>query len=144
MAREMSPDEVERLLAEQFVVRIGCTRNDEIFVVPVAYAWDGNSILAFSYEGRKLEMMRAEPEVCIEIDDVVHFGKWRSVVAWGKFEELKGEERANAKELLARRLDPEIRESLSRTRLDRAMADDPPPVVFRITLETITGRVEGA
>ena len=142
MAREMTRDEIEELLSEQFVVRLGCTREEEIFVVPVAYAWDGTSILAFSYEGRKLEMMRAEPHVCIEIDDVEHFGRWRSVIGWGRFEVLEGDERRQAKEALARRLEPVIRDSRSRSRLERGMADDPPPTVFRIRLDTMTGRIE--
>ncbi|MDX1582138.1 MAG: pyridoxamine 5'-phosphate oxidase family protein [Thermoanaerobaculia bacterium] len=143
MAREMRSDEIDELLDEQYVARLGCRSGDEIYVVPVAYARDGRAIHVFSYEGRKLEMMRREPRVCVEIDDIEHFGRWRSVIGWGKFEELAGEDRARAKALLARRLEPEIFDSISKKRLEAAMADDPAPVVFRIRLETITGRAEG-
>lgn len=143
MAREMSRGEIDELLTEQFVLRLGCRDRGEIYVVPVAYAWDGATIFAFSYDGRKLAAMRSDPDVCVEVDSVEHFGSWRSVIGWGTFEELEGDERARAKQLLASRFTPHLRDSESRNRLARAMADDPPPVVFRVVLDAITGRIEG-
>lgn len=143
MAREMTRGEIDALLSEQFVVRLGCRAGDETYVVPVAYAWDGSAIVAFSYEGRKLAAMRSHPRVCVEIDSVEHFGNWRSVIGWGTFEELEGDERHRAKQLLAARFAPHLRDPESRMRLDHAMADDPPPIVFRIVLDEMTGRSEG-
>lgn len=142
MAREMTRGEIDELLASQFVVRLGCHAGGDIYVVPVAYAWDGSAIVAFSYEGRKLTMMRTAPAVCVEVDAVVHFGSWRSVIGWGVFEELSGDERERAKAILASRLTPLLQDDESRTRMSRAMADDPSPVVFRIHLDRVSGRIE--
>lgn len=143
MARDMTAAEIDALLSEQYVVRIACRDGDELFVVPVAYARDALGIVAFSFEGRKLTMMRADPRVCVEIDDVTHLGRWRSLVGWGEFEELRGHDRLEAMGRLGARLGPLLHDRKSRERLDRALADDPAPVVFRIRLGTITGRIEG-
>lgn len=145
MSREMSRDEIDELLAGQFVIRLGCRDGADVYVVPLAYAWDRDedAVVAFSYEGRKLSAMRSDPRVCLELDAVEHFGKWQSVIAWGEFEELDGTERVRAKELLAARLSPHVRDEVSRSRMARAMADDPAPVVFRIRLGTVSGRAEG-
>lgn len=145
MSREMSRDEIDELLDGQFVIRLGCRDGEEVYVVPIAYAWDrdADAIVAFSYEGRKLSAMRSDPRVCLELDAVEHFGSWRSVVAWGEFEELEGIDRVGARELLAERFAPHLKDETSRSRLARAMADDPPPVVFRIRLGQVTGRSEG-
>lgn len=139
----MNRGEIDELLSRQFVLRLGCHAGGEIYVVPVAYAWDGAAIFAFSYDGRKLSAMRSDPDVCVEVDSVEHFGSWRSVIGWGRFEELEGDERARAKEVLASRFAPHLKDPESRKRLARAMADDPPPVLFRVLLTKVTGRIEG-
>jgi nitroimidazol reductase NimA-like FMN-containing flavoprotein (pyridoxamine 5'-phosphate oxidase superfamily) len=41
-------------------------------------------------QGRKVEMMRQNNEVCFEVDEIYDMSNWKSVVAWGAFEELKG------------------------------------------------------
>ncbi len=142
MAREMSRGEIDELLSGQFVVRLGCHEEHQSYVVPVACAWDGEAVVGFSYEGRKLTAMRRNRRVCVEADEVEHFGKWRSVIGWGQFEELAGEARDRAKELLASHLTPHVEDEESRRRLASAMRDDPAPVVFRIRLDEMTGRAE--
>lgn len=143
MAREIDRSEIDAILGEECVVRIGCAAAGEIFVVPVAYVYDGESLLAFSYPGRKLEMMTAEPRVCFEIDRIAHLGNWSSVIGWGIFEVLEGESRERGKRMLAERLSGRLVDEVSRERLRRAMSDDPGPVVFRIIIESVSGRSEG-
>ena len=35
-------------------------------------------------------MMRENPWVCVEVDHMDNLANWRSVIAWGRFEELGG------------------------------------------------------
>ena len=81
------------------------TTTGEAYVVPVIYAYDGESVFAVTTEGRKVAMMRANPRVCVEVDeyDVDGRGSWRSVIAQGVYEELAGEDAEAALALLRER-----------------------------------------
>lgn len=51
--------------------------------------------------GKKLDMMRQNPVVCVEVEDIQSLGNWKTVIAWGKFEELtEAAERESALKLL--------------------------------------------
>ncbi|HEY6031057.1 MAG TPA: pyridoxamine 5'-phosphate oxidase family protein, partial [Gaiellaceae bacterium] len=99
MIEELTDEEIDDFLREQFVARIGCHADGETYVVPVIYAWDGDCAWVMSIEGRKVEMMRANPRVCLEVDEYER-GNWRSVILWGRYEELSGVDHAKAIALL--------------------------------------------
>jgi nitroimidazol reductase NimA-like FMN-containing flavoprotein (pyridoxamine 5'-phosphate oxidase superfamily) len=126
--QELSRDEIDELLREQFVARIGCGAAGEIYVVPIIYAYDGEAFYVASVEGRKVDLMRASPRVCFEVDRY-EAGSWRSAIAYGRYEELAGDDAERALDLLAARFDRE-----------RQRSAGPGTVVFRIVLEQVTGR----
>src|SRR6266542_2301801 len=100
----LSNDQIEEVLKKHFVGRIGCHNDDDIYVVPVSYAYDGKYVYVRSFEGKKLEMMRKDPKVCFQVDDMQNMANWRSVIAWGEFEELSDmTERNKALRLLIER-----------------------------------------
>lgn len=87
--RHLPPEEIETLLADAIVGRIACNAPGERpYLVPLAYAYDGESIYAVSGPGRKLDLMRADPRITFEVDRVERSDRWRSVVANGEFEEV--------------------------------------------------------
>jgi nitroimidazol reductase NimA-like FMN-containing flavoprotein (pyridoxamine 5'-phosphate oxidase superfamily) len=133
---ELTPAEIAALLEEQLVGRIGCHAHGLTYVVPVIYAYDSGSVYVLSTEGQKVEMMRTNPEVCFEVDRYDGPGRWRSVVAQGRFEELDEEGLARARALLVERMGrrPGAASGPSRPRSDRAV------VGFRIRLDGATGR----
>jgi nitroimidazol reductase NimA-like FMN-containing flavoprotein (pyridoxamine 5'-phosphate oxidase superfamily) len=85
----LDADGIESLLASSIVGRIACNQSgDRPYLVPLAYAYDGESIYAVSGPGRKLDLMRADPRVSFEVDRVDRSDCWQSVVAEGEFEEV--------------------------------------------------------
>jgi hypothetical protein len=86
--REMTPEECRRALAEADIARLACESGGQPYVVPVYLAYDGTALYGFSTVGRKIEFMRANPLVCVEIDDVESQSQWISVVVFGRYEEL--------------------------------------------------------
>jgi nitroimidazol reductase NimA-like FMN-containing flavoprotein (pyridoxamine 5'-phosphate oxidase superfamily) len=133
---ELSPAEVAALLDEQLIGRIGCHSDGVTYVVPVTYAYADGSVYVISTEGQKIRMMRANPDVCFEVDRYDGPGEWRSVVAFGRYEELDeaGFERARA--LLVERV---RRDSNGAQRPSRP-ASGKPVVAFRIRLDEASGR----
>src|SRR6476469_3478114 len=87
--------EIENVISHQLIARLGCYADGKIYVVPISYAYDGKYIYAFSREGMKVEMMRKNPQVCLQIDNLGQMDNWQSVIVWGSFEELTDKELRN-------------------------------------------------
>jgi nitroimidazol reductase NimA-like FMN-containing flavoprotein (pyridoxamine 5'-phosphate oxidase superfamily) len=135
---ELGREAIDALLKARLVGRIGCHLDGRTYVVPVVYAYDGGSLYACSGEGRKIEMMRANPNVCFEVDeyDEAGNGSWRSVIAEGVFEELKGLAATRALALVAKRF---VARTGRRGRPRRGKSGGK-IVVFRIRVERASGR----
>ena len=88
MLGELNEDQIETLLKDLLIGRIGCHADGMTYIVPVNYVYDGNAIYAHSAKGLKIDMMRKNPGVCFQIDVIESLTDWESVIAWGKFEEL--------------------------------------------------------
>ncbi|MET0637902.1 MAG: pyridoxamine 5'-phosphate oxidase family protein [Chitinophagaceae bacterium] len=107
MFGKLNTSEIEDLLYRQFVGRIGCHADGLTYVVPVSYAYDGIYVYFHSVDGMKISMMRKNPRVCFEVDDTKNLSNWKSVISFGKFEELtKENERQEALKVLGRRTLP--------------------------------------
>jgi nitroimidazol reductase NimA-like FMN-containing flavoprotein (pyridoxamine 5'-phosphate oxidase superfamily) len=106
MLGELTRDQIEHLLHSEVVGRIGCHAEGRTYVVPVNYVYDGECLYGHAADGMKLRMMRANPEVCFQVDHRTSLSDWQSVIAWGTFEELQGGEATRAMDLLLDRLLP--------------------------------------
>jgi nitroimidazol reductase NimA-like FMN-containing flavoprotein (pyridoxamine 5'-phosphate oxidase superfamily) len=134
----LDDDQIEAVLRHCSVGRIGCRDGDEIYVVPVAYAYADGSVYGHCAEGRKLTAMRRTPEVGFEVEDVHGLDDWQSVVATGRFEELHGEEARQALDVLHHRFAPYDPGGSS----SHGHGTSAPPVLFRIRLLSSSGRFE--
>jgi nitroimidazol reductase NimA-like FMN-containing flavoprotein (pyridoxamine 5'-phosphate oxidase superfamily) len=148
MLGELTREQIEHLLHSEVVGRVGCHAEGRTYVVPVNYAYDGVFLYGHAAPGMKLEMMRANPEICFQVDHRTSLSDWQSVIAWGTFEELQGHEATQAMDLLLDRLLP-----LMVSEGTLATSDDPQKtlaagapvehlVLYRIRLHERTGRFE--
>jgi nitroimidazol reductase NimA-like FMN-containing flavoprotein (pyridoxamine 5'-phosphate oxidase superfamily) len=88
--REMSREECLRVLAKAKLARLACAHENQPYVVPVylAYHEASECLYGFTTPGQKVEWMRANPLVCVEVDEVAAHDQWVSVIAIGRYEEL--------------------------------------------------------
>ncbi|HME82238.1 MAG TPA: pyridoxamine 5'-phosphate oxidase family protein [Candidatus Eremiobacteraceae bacterium] len=148
MLGQLSEDEIEDVLEREFLGRIGCHADDRTYVVPVTYVYENGAVYGQSAEGLKLRMMRANPHVCFEVDRMDDLASWRSVIAWGRFEELRGAHADHGLALLMARLLPVVvtnetsHPAKSLTHQYRAKEEGLAAVVYRIVLTEKTGRFE--
>ena len=77
------------ILTRNVTGRLGCCAKGIVYVVPVNYVYKDGIIYAHSGPGKKISMMRKNPKVCFEVDEIENIFRWNSVIAWGKFEEIK-------------------------------------------------------
>ena len=128
------------LLNSAKIGRLGCIANGEPYVVPINYFLEDGSIYSHSLPGRKIEALRLHPRACLQVDEIEDDFNWRSVIAYGNFEEIRipSERRSILTKLLQRF--PLL------TPVESTMAQDagaPDSVVFRIRIDRITGAAEG-
>jgi nitroimidazol reductase NimA-like FMN-containing flavoprotein (pyridoxamine 5'-phosphate oxidase superfamily) len=148
MLAELTHSEIEVLLADNSIGRIGCRDGDLIYVVPVSYHYEDGFIYCWSLEGMKLRIMRQNPDVCFEVEELRGPQHWKTAICWGIFEEITNEE-----ELAVLR--PRYNEWVLRSHAtlsalppaERAEGTRPdpkagPPVFYRIRLSRFTGRME--
>jgi nitroimidazol reductase NimA-like FMN-containing flavoprotein (pyridoxamine 5'-phosphate oxidase superfamily) len=126
--------EIEALLGSSLVGRIACWSPDladgRPYLVPLAYGYDGSAIYAHSGSGRKITIMRAQPLISFEVDDVQASDRWRSVVAEGTYEEITdAQERDNALRYIYPKPAP-------------LPVLPPDTIVFRLRLTAKSGRFE--
>ncbi|TYB72565.1 pyridoxamine 5'-phosphate oxidase family protein [Bizionia gelidisalsuginis] len=147
MLGELNSRQIEFVLHSLIIGRIGCHADGKTYVVPITYAYDGKYIYGHTTEGLKINMMRKNPMVCFQVDVMENMSNWRSVIAWGKYEELKTrEERQEGVKILRDSVmpvmtgDTTIKNSMrdSHQKSNEAMVG----VVYRIELKDKTGRYE--
>ncbi len=88
MLGALDQTQIDNLLKEQVTGRIACHADGITYIVPINYVYNAPYIYCHSSNGKKIEMMRKNPEVCFEVDDIQSIFRWKSVVAWGQFEEV--------------------------------------------------------
>jgi len=147
MFGELNDTEIKELLRRQYIGRIGCHANGKTYVVPISYAYDGEFIYCHTQEGLKTKMMRENPGVCFEVDTMENRAIWKSIIAWGRFEEIvETEQRNKALKILLDRVYPFIISKKMQLGPHWPFLPDDlnhiKGVVFRIRLEEMTGRFE--
>jgi uncharacterized protein len=149
MVAELTEQETTEFLKSHRLGRIGCNDGKRTYVVPLSYVYSGPDILCHSRGGLKIEMMRRNPSVCIEVDDVTDYRHWKSVIAWGEYEELTNDKEIDDAHNLFKDKNLSIKFSLSamppNSVPDGQRVEKPEStelVFFRIRITEMTGRYE--
>ena len=149
MIGPLNYEQIEEVLHDQLVGRIGCHLNGKTYIVPINYAYNDPYVYVYSLPGKKVEMMRQNNEVCFEVDEIYDMSNWKSVVAWGAFEELKGsDERQKALKILSNRslplLSSKTGEPSQRPLFEDDNINDIEGIFYRINLTEKNGRFKNS
>jgi nitroimidazol reductase NimA-like FMN-containing flavoprotein (pyridoxamine 5'-phosphate oxidase superfamily) len=139
---EMSENECRTALKRVSFGRLACAHGDQPYVIPTYFASEGYYLYGSSTLGQKIEWMRANPRVCVEIDELTSHDEWTSVIVLGRYEELPNTPenkiaRALALELLQRRAMWWEPAYVSASHRD--MPHSSIPISYRIHIDRITG-----
>lgn len=134
----LSDEEIVEVLALSTLGRIGCHAEGRTYVVPVTYHYDDGAVYGRTADGLKVRTMRANPEVCFEVEQIIDANNWRTVVCFGTYEELAGDSEDRALSMLDNRFE---NERLSETARVRGGASGR-GIAFRIRLNERSGRFE--
>jgi uncharacterized protein len=149
MLGNLTPEEVDDFLLDQCFAHLGCHADGKTYVVPISYVYSKGQIIGQTKEGLKLEMLRKNPNCCLQVEKVDGIADWTSVIVWGEFQELAGIEASDSMGLLIDRLGPLI-ESLYGARSPRDITPSgidgksPNKIVYRIKIAEKSGRFESS
>ncbi len=83
--KEMSdPAEIEAVIAEAQVGRLAMCDGEQPYVVPVCFGYrDGAFYIHSAAEGRKIGILKKNPQVCLELEAGVALKPGRKACDWG-------------------------------------------------------------
>jgi nitroimidazol reductase NimA-like FMN-containing flavoprotein (pyridoxamine 5'-phosphate oxidase superfamily) len=140
--REMNDDECIALIDSQRIGRLGCCKEDRPYIVPVHYVCSGKLIFSFSMPGQKMDFMRHNPNVCIQIEHIDRSDTWKCVLVQGIFHEFTSPEgQQEAWKILQTHND--WWEVGGQSVLHGEHEGERKPTFFSVTMDLVTGRVAG-
>ena len=139
---EMTIDECHSALRKATVGRLGCALNNQPYVVPINFAFDGAYLYGFTTLGQKVEWLRSNPLVSFEVDEITGHNDWMSIILFGRYEELPDtaeyeKPRIKAHSLMQQRV--MWWEPAYISQLHRDQPHSLTPIFFRIHIERMTG-----
>ncbi|HEY6121276.1 MAG TPA: pyridoxamine 5'-phosphate oxidase family protein [Pyrinomonadaceae bacterium] len=128
------------LLQAGRVARLGCIANGEPYINPINYNFEDDCVYSHSLPGLKIAALRDNPRACLQVDQIESDLSWKSVLAFGNFEEIV---KPSEREVILGKL---LRKFPMLTPVESAIVEDgcsPAVIVFRIRIDRITGVSEG-
>ncbi len=136
---DLSESEVVEILGRVGYGHLACCRDNRPYVVPVHYAYDAGAVYIYTTEGKKFEIIRENPNVCLQVEEVADNQHWTSVIIDGVAEQIKNvPERDRALELIVR-VNPSLTPAVSIRWMDDWVRENI-EVVYRVTPTATSGR----
>jgi len=142
--KDMSFIEIEGLLDRIRYGHLGCAQDNHPYVVPIHFAYDQHTIYLYTTEGKKSEMIDANPEVCLQVEEVVDNETWSSVIVVGDAEKLTDKKDREMAYSAIIATNPTLTPALSFQWVDKWVREQHDvEVIYRINRKSITGRRAG-
>ena len=143
---EIPFEECKKVLESTALGRLGCSYENQPYVVPIYFAYEEGYLYGFSTLGQKVKWMRANPKVCLQTDEIKNQSEWVSVVVNGDYEELVEPQhtakRQHASSLFAKRYHWWLN-SLGERQM-RVGDKSIEPLFFRIRIQSMSGQSRSA
>ncbi|MCL6650867.1 hypothetical protein A6R70_01015 [Agrobacterium rubi] len=142
--QEMTTPECRAMLEANSMCYLGCIAAGKPYIVPLQYLYHGGMIYAFSMQGKKIESLRMDPHVCLQLDHVETKQEWQSVLVEGRYQELPDDEKWHGEHMYAWSLLQEKNDWWEPGAYKPAGIEPPKPaslpVFFSVEIETLSGR----
>jgi nitroimidazol reductase NimA-like FMN-containing flavoprotein (pyridoxamine 5'-phosphate oxidase superfamily) len=143
LIHDLTAEQCREVLARSSLGRLACARADQPYIVPIffSFASQEDCLYGFSTLGQKIDWMRGNPKVCVEVEEIAGQYQWTTIVVFGRYEEIgesseHGPARRRAYELFQHR----AQWWLPGAAKLRGAEEHYSPVVYRIHLTRVTGR----
>jgi len=136
---EMGSKEIQDVLQKVGYGHLGCVGEGHPYVVPIHYYLEDQAIYIFTTEGMKTEYMDANPEVCLQVEEVHNLLHWRSVIVTGRAERLTEQRDIDQAMQFIKERNPTLSPALNMTWVD-AWGRESAIAIYRIHKSDMSGR----
>ena len=137
--REMTDKDMKELVARVGYGHLGCAQDNRPYVVPTQYIYEDSFVYIYTNDGKKADILRSNPNVCLQVEAIVDNGNWQSVVAEGTAKQVtSGSEAEAILRLMNSRLTTPT-PAMGITWINNWISAKK-EMIFKITIETLSGR----
>ena len=146
MIKNLNPKDCNFVLSHNYIGYLSYIFQNKPYVVPITYFYKEDSIICYSSLGHKINAMRKNPNVSLQVSTIDSVTNWESVLVHGIYKEIDGSE---AKALLHDFslgikdviMNLERKDLNYISEFSAKIYTEDSPVVFRIEIEHITGKL---
>ena len=136
---ELSDAEINEILDRVGYGHLACSRDNQPYVVPVHYAYAGGKVFIYTTEGKKFEIIKINPSICLQVEEVTDNQNWQSVIVDGIAEQITDkDEREKALKVIVE-ANPTLTPAMSIRWMDNWVRENI-AVVYRVTPTSVSGR----
>ena len=136
---ELSDAEINEILDRVGYGHLACSRDNQPYVVPVHYAYAGGKVFIYTTEGKKFEIIKTNPSICLQVEEVIDNQHWQSVIVDGIAEQITDkDEREKALKIIVE-TNPSLTPAMSIRWMDNWVRENI-AVVYRVTPTSVSGR----
>ncbi|MUP45962.1 flavin mononucleotide-binding protein [Gramella sp. BOM4] len=148
--KKLPKDECLFLLKNNYLGHLAYLNRGIPETLPITYFFDEGtrSIISYSGEGVKIKMMREKPQVSFQVEEIQNLKEWKSVLIYGRFEELEAIDAKNKLHQFSEGVKSILqkKENINLDYLNEfssKVVTPANPIVYRINIVEIKGKQRG-
>ncbi|NDV45007.1 MULTISPECIES: pyridoxamine 5'-phosphate oxidase family protein [Flagellimonas] len=89
---DLTTSAIGRVLRNNYLGHLAYLWQGKPYVIPITYYFDptDNTIISYTSEGHKIDAMRKNNSVTVQVEEIQSMFNWESAMVHGTFEELEG------------------------------------------------------
>jgi uncharacterized protein len=136
---EMSSKEIHELLHQVGYGHLGCIHEGKPYVMPMHYYLENSDIYLFTTVGMKTHDIDANPDICLQVEEIHDPLHWRSVIVKGQAERITEQGDIDHVMQLIKKRNPTLSPAMNRTWID-AWGRAEVMTLYRIHSSEMSGR----
>lgn len=136
---EMGQKEIQSFLQQVGYGHLGYIHERKPYVMPMHYYLEEKDIYLFTTEGMKTHDLDANPEICLQVEEIHNPLHWRSVIVTGRAERLTEQQDIDRVMQFIKERNPKLSPAINRTWID-SWGRAEVIVIYRIYPGEMSGR----
>ena len=136
---EMGQKEIQEFLQKVGYGHLGYIHEGKPYVMPMHYYLEEKDIYLLTTEGMKTHDIEANPEVCLQVEEIRTPLHWRSVIVTGKAERLTEQQDIDRAMQFIKERNPALSPAINRTWID-SWGRAEVVAIYRIYPDEMSGR----